>query len=479
VRDLGENWTETDPKSWDSDGDGWADGPRNTRINLILTKIRSDNEQEDIGSDELYLVIDKKRFPQDSSGLDGYWDFEEGSELFPSILVGQRTTNLKLENPVPQDIQLPQDFQFTLELWEDDNFDWTDDPLKREDIPFSSADNLVPFRYDDGEGTDYTLEFTLVKTRFADPSPLDADADVDGDGLTEREEASINRGTNVAGVSLGGYFNGLADPGHGGRDLFLELDSTNEAQIPEEYSKIDVVSQFYYHDITMHLADEKSTMGGGETLDLDQEIFWDGGSPTLEELRRNHLSSARRGIFRYALAAKDVQGWFGFSNRMIKNNDGQTVQDFRRCDGEPCLVFESDFLDHVSDMESIVFIHELGHTLGLCHRPKDLCNGVENTVIPKPKCTDWDNAACRGCSHYSISDDSDTAMGSCIDRGDVAKGVAIGCVAGALLMGGVGVLAGCAVGGLVGGVYGALADLIDRDINYEGAEWAVVDTTPK
>src|SRR5688500_2370716 len=35
------------------------------------------------------------------------------------------------------------------------------------------------------------------------------------------------------------------------------------------------------------------------------------------------------------------------------------------------LIWKTDYLDHLTDFESIVWIHEFGHNLGLCHRPGD------------------------------------------------------------------------------------------------------------
>ena len=79
--DLYETQTGTNPNDNDSDDDGWADG-RNRRTVLVLTRIECEDENEDIGSDELYLTVEDVRHPK-SFDLEGYWAMNDGTTRSP------------------------------------------------------------------------------------------------------------------------------------------------------------------------------------------------------------------------------------------------------------------------------------------------------------------------------------------------------------------------------------------------------------
>lgn len=117
-------------------------------------------------------------------------------------------------------------------------------------------------------------------------------------------------------------------------------------------------------------------------------------------------------------------------------------------------MFRSNFLDHLSDLESIVWFHETGHTLGLCHRPEDRGNGgnVDRPPSTNIGCTKYrdtnhngevdppgDENLGKNCTHYWVGPSSETAMGT--RRGRVPR----------------------------------VWEFIDREINYEDAEWQNVD----
>lgn len=164
----------------------------------------------------------------------------------------------------------------------------------------------------------------------------------------------------------------------------------------------------------------------------------------------------------------------------------------RFANGSDGLVFKSDFLDHVSDMESIVFIHELGHNLGLCHRPGDQGDVADQARTRPANPSECDcckfkidtGEGTTNCTHYWVDSNSDTAMGASFflrvksaiagGLGGAAGGAGVGFVAGGLP----GAFVGAAIGGIVGFFGGGyLHDLADREINYEDAEWEVIDLT--
>jgi len=395
------DWYEddSDPNNPDSDGDGWADGPTNVRTFLILLQIECGNEEEDIGEDELFVVVDDVRFPEDTDGLDGTWDMEEGDIIYPMIVVGRR-----VHSP-----SQPASYRAVIELWEDDWFDWTDDHWQTNTINFSESGTVVVQRrdlhwYDD---TIYDVTFVAISEYFYDPDPTHANGDIDSDGLLDSDEHELS-----------GNLQGLSDPAF--PDIFLEMDWTGEE--PEPYSKIDVVSQFFYHGYPIHLDDGdfqslNSHYGGEDLSSYGEKIYLrtSGGTPSAEQIAEDgHFAPNRRGLFHYVLAVDEVGIYdYGAATMPIQNDDGDLVCSFNRVGLQ---IFKSDYLDHISDMESILFMHELGHTLGLCHRPED--KNPPNVVDP-PICLTLNPtncSECRNCSHYHVDQSSDTAMGTAVDN---------------------------------------------------------------
>jgi hypothetical protein len=390
------DWYEvnTNPHNPDSDGDGWWDGPKNVRTYLFLAQIWCGNEEEDIGEDELFVVVDDVRWPEDTEGLDGTWDLEGGDTIHPMVNVGKR-----VHSP-----SQPANYKAVVELWEDDWFDWTDDHWQTNDLSFGESGMTVVQRrdlhwYDD---TIYDVTFVAYSVFFCDPNPVDADGDIDRDGLYDGEEHDLS-------ASL----QGLSDPAS--PDIFMEMDWVGSDQEPEPYSKIDVVSQFYYHGFPIHL-DDGDFGGGGENLSsYGEKIYLRSatGTHSAEQIADDgHFATDRRGLFHYVLGV-DVVGEFnyGVASSPLLNDNGEIV-----CQGSSSRVglqiIKSDYLDHISDMESILLMHELGHTLGLCHRPGD---HAPPRVVPPPICPGAqpsDCGACRNCSHYWVDNDSDTAMGT-------------------------------------------------------------------
>jgi hypothetical protein len=463
---------ELDAKNPDTDGDGWNDGPTNVRTHLILSEIACANEEEDVGVDELFVVIDDVRFPADSEGLDGQYDLEEDETVAPLALVASRARG-RDQSP---------DYQVELQLWEDDVFDWTDDHWTTMPVKFGESGSFVqPYKdlhwYDD---TIYDLTFFSFTELFWDPDPF-TDSDSDRDGITDKQESAI---------SSDPLMRGLADPAE--PDIFLEMDWVGADQEPEEYSKIDVVSQFFYHGFPIHLDDGKYGGGGQNIAGGDTVHLWSSqGSPNVESFIGNPslFAASRQGVFHYVVGVNVVgdKGLFGQASSPRMSDDGNDIPP--DSNNTPCRpkvgmqVIKSDYLDHVSDLESIVLMHELGHTLGLGHRPGDEAGAPE--VVKPPRCPA--GTPCGECdsnvSHYWVQSDSDTAMGSGFKFWTVG-GVVCG-IAGAVLGGAAGVPGGpfAVIGGaIVGGAAGAALcgyapatiDALTRDINFEDAEWKVL-----
>ena len=78
------------------------------------------------------------------------------------------------------------------------------------------------------------------------------------------------------------------------------------------------------------------------------------------------------------------------------------------------MVWKTDYLDHLSDFESIVWLHEFGHNLSLCHRQEDTeaqALGSSGAGI----CDGTNSGTDCHCGHYSTPSGSDSAMGNAKD----------------------------------------------------------------
>lgn len=455
--DLFETQTGTNPNSSDTDGDGWADG-RNKRSVLVLTKIETGDEQEDIGSDELYLVTEDIRYPK-SFDLDGYWSMDDGQVRSPGVIVDSRMRPAGAP---------PASFISRMKLRESDFTFFerpTDDTFTTFELQWNENGTTV-FTFDSDDAK-YVLTFKWFTMDVRDPT--NGNADTDGDGLDEAQEAKMSlQDPSVQPIASPGH-DGLADPER--RELWVEVDSSGSDPRLKFDAKQMVASQFAYHGIAPRLDDgwfgnenngsvtEKSVI---RPADIDAFLS-DPGSFRPE---RRALSRA----FRYVLMANDLEGGAG--------SFGDT-----RCPGIcRSIVSGVPVFGHTmtAQAQPIIFMHEVGHTLGLCHRMGD--RDPVNPACPAPpgvRCADF----------CGIGQESNTAMGS-ETGGDTATpivggaltgigaGIVIGGLIGFSIGGPPGGIVGAIIGGIVGGIGGAIAgavfgaDFYAREVDYDLREWA-------
>ncbi len=470
-----------DPNHVDSDGDGWFDGYQNTRTFLILRQIHCENEKEDTGHDEYFLVIDDVRFPEDSRDIDGRFRLEKGDIVNPDIIVARR-----VHSP-----SQAADYVAVVEMWEDDTSDSSDDYWQTDNVRFGESGQITIDRDVSSflDNTIYHVTFLAYSRPFRDPHPIHAngeDSDTeDADGLWDDEEHLLS-----------GELGGLSDPSN--PDIFLEMDWVGADQEPEPWSKRDVVSQFYYHDYVLHLDDGNfqhiNHNYGGENLSYSGAVFLldRGGTPSAEQIAEadGRLVDFRRGLFHYVIAVDEVGDYpYGVSATKTLNDNGEIVCG---CGGSRTglSVFRSDYFDASFDGEAIFFMHELGHDFGLCHRPGD----IGYTVAPAPLCVGLSptpadcDGPCNNCSHYWVDEESRTAMGSWSSFNAIYSIIGlcatlifvslplivIGAVLGGSWLIALGVVAAvCAVGGFLGG--GFFGDPIARDVMYSAAEWSALN----
>lgn len=437
----------TDPGNPDTDGDNWYDGPRNKVTTVKLTRIDTEETQEsafyniyDWYADELFVTFNHTRWPEDED-LDGYWYARVSAPELLNIMGAHASpTYVNVEAArrtwAPGHGSSPV-YSMRMDVREDDGFDWTDDDfILDRDINFTQRNQLLTEVVEGGSGQDryrHILTFVVLNTWFADPHPTDGDADADRDGLTEATE-----------FETAAMLNGVADLSK--PDIYMELD-WQEGQQPARFSKEDVSSRFTYHGYAFHL-DDGAFGGGGKVTplsDVDIDVSLNDRSPSLEEYRNKYFDSTQReGIFRYALSVEAVKDGYGWSTPVIKDTNGTTV-----CGRGDKLVFEdADFMNYFSDIEPIVWIHEFGHNLGLCHLPGD-CGGVGVVVGPGGEggctsCTPPPGFEKCNCTHYVNSRWDDSAMGSCVTFPWIDD----------------------------------IIQAIDREIDYDESEWRVIDLTP-
>lgn len=449
--DLYETQTGGDPNDPDTDDDGWMDG-RNRRSYLVLTRIRCDDEQEDIGRDELYLTAEDIRYPA-SYDLNGYWAMDDGSQRFPGVVLDVRTLPLGVTAGFRTRLRLRESDMAILERPTDDDFEafeieWNED-----------GTTTHTYQSDDAK---YVLTLRWFTVNFRDPRPTQ-DADGDQDGHNESVEARLSiqdptvqpQNSNGQLIRVPGY-DGLADPEQ--RELWVEIDAVGSDQAFMFDAKQMVASQFAYHQITPRFDD--GYLGGGQILDYVETL-----TPTDRDTYRmdaTKFSPNRLSLrFRYALVVDKLERGAGFFG-----DAAGTRVIFRGVPGLGQTL--------LAQAQPIFFMHEVGHTLGLCHRAGD----VSPTCSTCPTPMGW-----VGCTNYcGVDQSSTTAMGSetSLDRltdllGPALAGVGAGVVVGGLIGGLPGAIIGGIVGGVVGGLFGATnADFYERAVNYHDNEWNAV-----
>jgi hypothetical protein len=460
--DLYETQTGSNPNDPDSDHDGWADG-RNRRSMLVLTRIECDDENEDIGSDELYLTSEDVRYPK-SFDLDGYWSMNDGTVRSPGVVVDVRT--------LPANT--PAVFSSRMKLRESDFKIFEkpfDDTFKSFDLEWDD-DGTATIEHD-GDDAHYKLTFRWFTVNVRDPKPLQ-DSDNDSDGLPESKEAQMSlQAPGVQRIQVAGH-NGLADPEH--RELWVEVDHSGSEQALIFDAKQMVASQFAYHDIFPRFDDGwfGNTNNGAldyvETLTPSDLVAFRNDDTKFWHERRDlpGPGGQPRGAFRYALLADNIENAAGAFGEATCSGGCRFI-----IAGVPLLGHTM-----VASAQPIIFMHELGHTLTLCHRVGDKDPQNPPTCpAPGARCADF----------CAIGQESTTAMGS-EQRSDIINpivaGATTGIGAGVVIGGLIGGVPGAIVGGILGGIVGAVtgvvigADFYQRDIDYHIREWLKLHVEP-
>ncbi|MBT3220091.1 MAG: hypothetical protein HN348_13455 [Proteobacteria bacterium] len=336
---LEESGFGTDPFNKDTDGDGWGDGPINTRYFLRLLSMSRDDDHG-IGScwacdgaDDIYFIVDDSRWPQASdtwgnSAINGEWELEDDDTIYPDLIVEERLVPLNG----------PTNLVSQISIWDDDADLGYPDDWYEDDLYFSFEVDLlehtpgVPFEIKlTNKCAHFVVTMMVEQYKFADPFMLDyGSMDYDEDGLNDGEEAF-----------LASVFQGMADPYK--KDIWVEVDRASDVDWWDDEARYMVVSQFERHDINLRIDDGR--FGGGGVISHT-------GKMSHQEWMYHHSNSYtpwRQGLFRYAILVEEL--YTETSGKAIGNT----------------FLIDADryFFNTRAVAQAGTFMHELGHTLGL------------------------------------------------------------------------------------------------------------------
>jgi hypothetical protein len=289
-------------------------------------------------------------------------------------------------------------------------------------------------------------------------------ADVEGDGLSDALEfaiASQDQSTRPAGgAPIDGYA-GLADPGR--QDLFVEIDASGDDHKLSTEAKIRVATRFHINQIAPRFDD--GYLGGGQVHPHEEPI-------TLPDLKSKYKCRPDRfwrerfNHFHYMLTVDrmtdSLTDTFGGGNGRADRP------------GTDLVISRTTMLGEFS---AIVFIHELGHNLSLCHPV-----GTSEPPSPPPECDASGNPPTGwiGCTNYcGVDDENVTAMGDDVGFDSIIAGAAGGAIIGAGIGAGIGGIPGAIAGGIVGGIVGGILGFLNSDawlrvVDYDPKEWEAV-----
>ncbi len=234
-------------------------------------------------------------------------------------------------------------------------------------------------------GSDAPVSTAVLDDDTAAPCSVDNDTDGDGvpDWWEERygydpEEWNNHSQLDPDGDGLNNVEEYLTDgwgshPFH--KDLFIEVDVMNASYGLTEKKKKQMTAAFAAHNISLHIDD--GGMGGSDVIPHERCVNY----ASLVDLYWTYFLNEepgywRKGVFHYVILSDSCfQAMPGFVFIGWDEADSFTLNMGYYRQEIPAV-----FRDHV---HATVFMHELGHTLGLFH---DVYPGIDNesSLIPFP-----------------------------------------------------------------------------------------------
>ena len=333
----------------DDDSDGWFTDTTNVAISLDLTSA-SFTMPGDYG-----FIVDEARFPQ-APGLDGQFSVPV-TQLAPAVFslsnttVATRTRGVQGFNaggtPFSAQVRLVKFMPVIGQQL-----------MGVATVPFGeTAGALAPVTINGGPimGT-VTINLSVRRATFADPTPHDSLGDADMDGIPEAAEAR-----------LASRFGGTFDPRPGMRDIDVVIGHTAPNFALDSLSRVLLTSRFRVNGIVLHLDDGMlaGVSGAGGAMNLaGTGATATGVVDTLQTraVRNANVGPQRRRFAYFVLLAGNASDdgtttAFGMSNDIPGNT--LVMRNGPIAGGAAGLTLEW--------YQSGVFMHELGHLLGLCH----------------------------------------------------------------------------------------------------------------
>jgi len=196
-----------------------------------------------------------------------------------------------------------------------------------------------------------TLNFSVMTSSFADPNPDDPAGDSDGDGIPESIEARLSA-----------VFGGEFDPRPSSpRDIDLIVGSVDPAFALAEGARQGMRTQFLFHGLNLHIdtgAGSGPVEGGVMNLAGTGATTTGDVTPTQALAVRNlNVSPTRRATSYFALLAANT------------SLDGTAATRAFGWTSVGATVMRTGFvgINDIAWYQGGVLMHELGHSLGLCH----------------------------------------------------------------------------------------------------------------
>jgi hypothetical protein len=320
----------------DDDGDGWFTGASNQEIALTLVYM-------DVPRPGQFQVVVGDRIVPAGAELDASFD-TLGGQIDIGTVVATRTlgTNvIGFQDGVAR-------FEVPVVVNED-----------ALDVGFVLVEETLTFRNVDErlvlESDDYTLVFSTTRTNFADPHPDDATADGDQDSINERDEFELSQ-----------TFGGIGNPQR--RELLVVAASSDPGGLMRPTARREIVTRFAQRGIDLWLDNGELNghpgYGGVWENDGPVGIYMDANAD-IRPLRAARLPArldfAYVGFLDTSLA-HPFSGSFG-------SNDARSWTAWAGPPAEPNAVWQKT-----------LFMHQLGHCLGLCHPTDTTC---DSGVLPQ------------------------------------------------------------------------------------------------
>lgn len=308
----------------DSDGDGWMDAQTNQRIDLIIDEITIQPALS-----RYHLIVDD------------HIVVDIGSPLRPGTVATTRCAGQWHAGRL-------LDYRARLKFVENG-----DQALTLEDrLPFHNRDSTYQrvFNYN---GKSIALLYRTVVTRFADPSPDDANGDADADGITDAEEAILAQENIRVGDPLK-------------RDVVVCVGYTSPVFFMTKRGMERITTVFAGRDVNVLFADGTNSLPG---LRPGQVMFPNSNgvrvvppqdravvSGELADIRTFHMDPDLAPFTHLLVMARDVRpGFYGEASPMTRSL--AVASHFQALGPEPLGM----------EYQTKVIMHELGHNLGLCH----------------------------------------------------------------------------------------------------------------